>query len=152
VSYRPSKHDPKGTWARHLHAQRKARDLSQVAAFELVYERIGWSPKSRTAYGAIDMGLRAPKPDEATVLAAEFGWPPDPVDAEPTDDVPALVAAIRAQTDAITALVGRLDVLTEGQATAAGEMMRALGILGGRPGPQGTPPEGEREARGGTGR
>jgi len=97
VSYRPSKREPKGTWARHLHAQRKARDLSAVAAFELVYQRIGWSPKSRTAYVAIDMGDRPPKPEEATVLGAEFGWPPDPQDIEEDTTLAAALTALAAE-------------------------------------------------------
>lgn len=113
MSYRPSSKPPKGAWARHLHEQRRLRDLSQTQAFELVYERIGWSPKSRTAYVAIDMGDRKPKPDEVTVLGAEFGWPPDPIDLEPETDE-GLVAAIRDQTAAINRLVDRLEGLASG--------------------------------------
>lgn len=95
MSYRPSKFPPKGAWARHLHEQRRARDLSQTQAFEFVYERVGWSPKSRTAYVAIDMGDRQPKDGEAAVLAAEFGWPPEPQTAdEPPPDTAALVSVV----------------------------------------------------------
>jgi hypothetical protein len=93
---------------------------------------------------------RNPSPDNIDGLEQIFGT--EAPGADEGNDTAALVAAIQAQTTAINALVGRLDVLTEGQATAAGEMMRALGILGGRLGPQGTPREGEPEAHGGTGR
>ena len=96
--YRPSTSKPNGAWSRHLDEQRRLRDLSQTQAFELVYERVGWSPKSRTAYVAIDKGERQPKPHEAAVLADEFGWPTEsgePVTVAPPDD---LAAAIRALT------------------------------------------------------
>ena len=82
--------------------------------------------------------------------AAYEGRAPDPPPLQ--DAVRELVGELGRQTAAINALVDRLDVLTVGQATAAGEMMRALGILGGRLGPRGTPREGEPEAHGGTGR
>lgn len=109
--YRPSTTKPKGAWSRHLDEQRRLRDLSQTQAFELVYERIGWSRKSRTAYVAIDKGERQPKPDEATVLAAEFGWPPDQDEPAPAQGESALIAALGAQTTAINRLIERLDLL-----------------------------------------
>lgn len=74
---------------------------------------------------------------------------PEPAGA--TESTDALVAALTAQTEAINALVGRLDVLTAGQVTSAGEMMRALGILGGRLAPRGRRPEAAPEAPAGTG-
>lgn len=89
--YRPSKRPPKGVWARHLQEQRRLRDLSAVEAFELVYERIGWSPKSRTAYVAIDAGDRQPKGHEITVLGAEFGWPTETAE---TEEIPDLATAL----------------------------------------------------------
>lgn len=95
--YRPSKRPPRGAWARHLQEQRRLRDLSAVEAFELVYERIGWSRKSRTAYVAIDSGDRQPKDNEVTVLGAEFGWPT----AEDADPEPADSAAYLARIDAL---------------------------------------------------
>jgi hypothetical protein len=99
--YRPPSSQPRGAWARHLHEQRRSRDLSATQAFELVYERIGWSAKSRTAYVAIDSGDRQPKENEAAVLAEEFGWPPEP-DSAPVEDV-TLAAAILALTDELRA-------------------------------------------------
>jgi hypothetical protein len=110
--YRPSKRPPKGAWSRHLQEQRRVRDLSAVEAFELVFERIGWSRKSRTAYVAIDSGDRQPKGIEVTVLGAEFGWP-SAADAEPepVGETDALVAALREQTAAIDRLVSRLDAM-----------------------------------------
>lgn len=111
MSYRPPSKPPRGAWARHLHEQRAARDLSQTQAFELVFERIGWSAKSRTAYVAIDMGDRQPKGNEVTVLGAEFGWP-SAEDAEPeAGETDALVAALKEQTAAIDRLVSRLDAM-----------------------------------------
>ena len=75
--------------------------------------------------------------------AAYEGRDPEP---QPLQD------AIRDLVEAISALVGRLDVLTAGQATVAGEMMRALGVLGARPDLRETQPEDVRGVRGSTGR
>lgn len=97
VSYRPPSRPPRGEWAKHLHRVRRERDLSQQQAFELVQERLHISPKSRTVYYAIDMGDRQPKPSEAEVLAAEFGWPEEAPEAPAVSagDQAALVDAIR---------------------------------------------------------
>ena len=123
--YRPSKRPPRGAWARHLQEQRRLRDLSAVAAFELVYERIGWSRKSRTAYVAIDAGDRQPKGTEVTVLGAEFGWPPDPLDSDETPaDQAALVSALTAQTKAINDLVERLDSFVGPLGEVVADMLR----------------------------
>lgn len=111
--YRPSKKPPKGVWSRHLQEQRRLRDISAVVAFELVYERIGWSPKSRSAYVAIDSGDRQPKPEEARVLAEEFGWPPDP---EINDDLEGASLA-----SALLAIAGELRAAREERALAQAE-------------------------------
>lgn len=92
VSYRPPSTPPRGAWALHLHRIRQERDLSATQAFELVYERVGWSPKSRAAFVAIDQGRSQPSPEIAAVLAAEFGWPPEPGEVVETNDP--LAAAI----------------------------------------------------------
>jgi hypothetical protein len=151
--YRPPSTEPRGKWAKRIHEKRRAEGLSQTGAFELLGERLGFGPKSRFSYVALDMGTREPTEAEAKVLAAWLGgYPTDsaPDPATTTQPADALVAVLTRQAEAIEALVERLDVLTAGQATAAGEMMRALGILGGHPAPQGTPPVAEREARGDT--
>lgn len=128
--YRPLSRPPKGAWARHLQAQRERRDLSQVEAFELVSERIGWAPKSRTAYAAIDKGDRQPRGIEVTVLGAEFGWP-SAEDADPeVADQATLIAALAAQTAAINRLVDRLESLAPiaiRQGVAA--ELRAAGLI-----------------------
>ena len=107
----------------------------QTQAFEAVFERIGWSAKSRTAYVAIDMGERLPKPDEATVLGAEFGWPPDP---EVNDDLQdaTLASALLALTGELRA--SRLErESTEARLRAVEaelESLRAQPTGGGSPG------------------
>jgi len=140
--YRPSKRPPRGAWARHLQAERERRDLSAVAAFELVYERIGWSPKSRTAYVSIDQGDRQPKGIEVTVLGEEFGWPSaEDADPEVTDQA-ALIKALTAQTEAINRLVDRLESLAS-QAIRDGvaDELRAVGLAPASGGsPVATPP------------
>src|SRR5678815_3241758 len=74
------------------------------------------------------------------LIGAYEGKPPAPV---PLQD------AIKELAGDIRALVGRLDLLLVQQATAAEEMMRALGVIGGR-GPRGTPAADEPGARAGT--
>jgi len=101
--YRPSKDEPKGRWARHLHERRRLDNLSQMQAFELVQERMGWSRKSRASYVAIDMGTRQPRPEETTILAEEFGWPPDPEIDNDLED-PTLAAALNAMAAELAAI------------------------------------------------
>lgn len=124
--YRPPTRPPTGTWAVHLHDQRRRRDLSQTQAFELVRDPMGLSPKSRATYIALDMGDRQPREDEAAVLAAEFGWPPEPTSEaagaiESGDD---LGSAIRSQTEAIAALVAELQAEREERAKERAERVR----------------------------
>lgn len=94
---------PKGTWAVHIHEQRRKRGLSQTQAFNLVRERLHLSPSSRATYIALDMGDRQPRQEEAEVLAAEFGWPPEPTPAplETTESRGSVAEAIDRQTAAL---------------------------------------------------
>lgn len=101
--YRPPSRAPKGAWARHLHQQRRERGLSQAQAFELVYEGLHLSKRSRAVYTALDMGDRQPRPKEAEYLASVFGWPPD-ADAEPEAATPDLAAAVMALTVELEAM------------------------------------------------
>jgi hypothetical protein len=92
---------------------RKERNWSQQRAFEALREGLGFGPKSRASYAAIDMGKRPPTMGESAFLVSYFGKSPDdlPEVPEPTEPVDALVAALTAQTEAISALVTRLDSL-----------------------------------------
>ena len=138
--YRPPKDEPKGRWARHLHEQRRLRDLSQMQAFELVYERMEWSPKSRASYVAIDMGTRQPSPAEATILGAEFGWPPDPEvnddlqDATLASALLAIAAELREARQERSAVAQRLDEI---EAVLDGLVARATRDGDGQPAPHG---------------
>lgn len=91
---------------------RQDRDWSQTQAFEALREGLQFGPKSRASYIALDMGHRPPRPDEQEYLVGYFGKSPDdlPAPVEPTEPADALVAAIHAQTEAINALVARLDI------------------------------------------
>jgi hypothetical protein len=114
--YRPPNRPPKRAWARHLHEVRRERKLSQTQAFELVYEGLGLSPKSRAVYVAIDMGDRQPTAREAEYLASVFGWPPDIEEAEPpATDQAALIAALDRQSAAMEALVAMMAPVVLGQ-------------------------------------
>lgn len=111
TSYRPPSREPKGRWARHIHAVRRARGWSQTAGFEAVREGMGLSPKSRAAYIAVDMGERQPTPKEEAALIAVYGLPPEASEMplEATESGDALVEAIRAQTKAMLALVAAIE-------------------------------------------
>lgn len=71
--YRPPSSEPRGKWARAIHAKRRAEQISQTAAFEVLGPRLGLGPKSRSAYIALDMGEREPSEAEANVLAEWLG-------------------------------------------------------------------------------
>lgn len=135
--YRPPSSDPRGRWAKHIHAVRKARGWNQTRAFEEWHVGLGLAPKSRTAYLNLDMGKRQPKPHEEAYLVSQIGPPPDEEPAfEPApSDMAALVAALERQTEAINQLVGQLDLLAsqairEGVADALREAAEARGVGG----------------------
>lgn len=132
VSYRPPSRPPTGAWAIHLHSVRRERGLSQQQAFELVQPALGISPKSRAVYVALDMGRRQPNEDEARVLAAEFGWPPEGIEADAVaTDQAAIVTALDRQTDAITALVDELRLARLRQETFDEQVLQLLAALAG---------------------
>jgi transcriptional regulator with XRE-family HTH domain len=116
---------PRGRWAWFLQRMRQERGWSQQRAFEELRVGLHLGPKSRASYRAIDIGERLPTPAEQEFFVKYFRKSPDdfPEAVEPTEPADALVEALRSQTEAISALVSGLDVLTVGQATAAGEMM-----------------------------
>lgn len=97
--YRPPSTEPKGRWARHIHAFRKAQGWSQTRGFEAVRDGLGLSEKSRSAYIAIDQGLREPKPSEEAALAAVYGWPTEDAPTAATEGEPTLAAALIALAD-----------------------------------------------------
>lgn len=129
--YRPPSTEPKGRWARHIHAFRKAQGWSQTRGFEAVRAGLGLGEKSRAAYIAIDQGLRAPKPSEEEALAAVYGWPSD----EPAPEVAlegqdALLAEIRALRLAVEA---QTEAQTRGMAGLGAALTAVFLQLGGQP-------------------
>ena len=150
--YRPPSTEPRGAWARAIHAKRRAEGISQTGGFEVLGPLLGMGPRSRAAYRAIDMGDRPPRPDEAEVLAEWLGyWPSEATEsASPaaSDGVglAELAEAIRDQAQAINDLarqVAALSVRTldEELAEATGDYVRAhvlealqaLGVVAGLP-------------------
>lgn len=113
--YRPPSTEPKGRWARHIHAYRKAHGINATRAFELWHEGLGLAAKSRTAYLAIDKGERQPTGPEAEYLASQIGWPEeDEEEADPTHSGEAGLAK------AISLLVDELQAMRqEREATEA---------------------------------
>jgi hypothetical protein len=89
---------------------RRDLDWSQQQAFEALRDGLKLGPKSRASYIAIDMGKRAPTLKEQEFLVDYFGKSPDdfPDEPGPTERTDVLVAALRGQTDAISALVAEL--------------------------------------------
>lgn len=123
TGYRPPSNEPKGRWAKHIHAVRRERGWSQTRGFEAVREGLGLGPKSRAAYIPLDDGRRAPSASEEAVLADVYGWPPESPTEPPerpesgVTGLDALVAAIAEQTRVMGELVKELRVargVTEG--------------------------------------
>lgn len=127
---------------------RKDRDWSQTRAFEELREGLHFGPKSRSAYIALETGQRQPTTDEQKYLIGYFGKTPDDVPEPIRAPNPMLEVAdaIRAQTEAINALVGLLEPLvsTAGERVdiRLGALEAELQSLRARPragGPQGPP-------------
>lgn len=120
TGYRPPSKEPKGRWARHIHAKRREFGWSQTRGFEAVREGMGLSEKSRAAYIAIDMGDRQPTAAEETVLIAVYGIPEEPAQKEAGPALSgeagyqSVVAAIDRQTAAIVAAIQGRDAVLEG--------------------------------------
>jgi hypothetical protein len=140
--YRPPSTEPRGKWAIALHAKRKAEGISQTEGFELLGPRLGFSPKSRAAYIAIDMGTRQPSESEAVVLADWLGyWPDDSSMAssggattqpELAAYLEANTAALREQTAAFLTLAASIDRMANGVTGAVGGFAEVLGPVAAR--------------------
>lgn len=128
TGYRPPSKEPKGRWARHIHAKRRELGWSQTRGFEAVREGMGLSEKSRAAYIAVDMGDRQPTAKEEAALIAVYGIPEEPQDAlEATETPDGLVEAIRAQTAAMLALVEEIRLSRAEELVSREALMTALG-------------------------
>ena len=110
---------------------RKDRDWSQQQGFEALREGLGFGPKSRASYVAIDMGKRPPTTDEAKFLVRYFGKSPDDIpdaipEAEPNA---ALVTALQAQVKALESIIEemRLQRIQQHESTEA--LLRAMGAI-----------------------
>ena len=103
--YHPPSEEPRGRWARHIHAVRRERNWSATRGFEAVREGLGLSPKSRAAYLPFESGERTPTPKEEAVLAAVYGWPPEsPTEALDATETPdSVLAAVSLLLDEIRA-------------------------------------------------
>lgn len=97
TGYRPPSREPKGRWARHIHARRRAEGWSQTRGFEAVQKAgLGLGEKSRSAYIAIDMGDRQPTAAEERALLAVYGPPPESEpEPAPSSEISELAASIR---------------------------------------------------------
>jgi len=108
--YRPPSTEPRGKWAKRIHEKRRAEGLSQTGAFELLRERLGFGPKSRFSYTALDMGTREPNDHEAAVLAEWLGGYPDEIMSSP-DNGSTSVSGLGALNDQLAEqnrLIGQL--------------------------------------------
>lgn len=103
MGYRPPSVEPRGAWAKAIHRKRRELNISQQRAFELLGPSLGFGPKSRAAYVALDLGTRPPTEAESKVLAEWLGGYPDdePITAGTEGDTPAVPAAYLARIDAL---------------------------------------------------
>ena len=101
--YRPPSTEPRGKWARAIHAKRRELGLSQTGGFEVLGERLGLGPKSRAAYVAIDLGQRLPTDAEAAVIADWLG-------GYPADDMETSGSVLNAGPD-VSSYLTRIDSL-----------------------------------------
>lgn len=138
--YRPPSRPPKTAWARHLDSVRRREDWSAQEMFEKAAADLGYSPKSRTAFLPY-LEDREPTAAAAAVLRRHFGDPPPDAaqpEPEPTpQDV--LIAAMLAQTNAITALVEEMRLHRERDQDAARAMLDAAKALVSAQRPPATP-------------
>lgn len=139
--------EQRGRYGRWLVAAREARgwDTAQKARDALAAAgiRIGTS-----AYAEYESGSKVPSRNHLPKLVEFWGPVPDDDAARDSD----LVAAINAQTAAITALVEELRLSRGSQVKATEVAFQALGALGAAQGRSGTPDGSEPQARAGTGR
>jgi hypothetical protein len=105
---------------------REDRGWSQQRAFEELRFGLQFGPKSRASYRALDIGTRIPTIAEQEFIVGFFGKSPDdlPDLIEPTEPADALVAALTAQTEAINALVERLDSFVGPLGEVVADMLR----------------------------
>lgn len=122
---------------------------------ETLRRETGWSP-ARTTYARWESGAARPEPENLARVVAFYearGIPgPDAVTNEPANEQADLIAAIKAQTEAMVALVEELRLSRQAQVTATDVAFQALGALGRSPDPRETPLGTEPEAHAGTGR
>lgn len=151
--YRPSSNPPQTAWARHLDKVMRENSWSRVILFEKVGAELGYGPKSRSALLPLLVD-KDPTDAQAAVLRRHFGEPAaemqDPAGAKESGDP--LIAALNAQTAAISALVAELALSRAAQVEATAVAFQALGSLAGAPALRGTPRDTERESHAGTGR
>lgn len=121
-------------WKRYLIRQREAKGWSQSRAFEELHALLGYGPRSRASYVALEAG-RLPDPDQQAALVRFYGTGPEETDyADPPDILAGsdVIAALDRQTAAIerqTAMLERtlavVAALAAGQSLAEAEPERA---------------------------
>ena len=143
MGYRPPSVEPRGAWAKAIHRKRRELNISQQRAFEMLGPALGFGPKSRAAYIALDMGQRPPTEAESKVLAEWLGaYPEEPHTAgSDTGDTPPFdPAAYLTRMDALA--VALTDLVVELRSSrqerdAIEERLRALEAAARLRGPSG---------------
>jgi hypothetical protein len=150
--------NPIGEWLRETRLRQitpgKRKPWSQDYLLERMQEEVGWS-SHRPNYSKYETGKSKPEPDTLDKFIAFWtarGEPGPDLSPKRVQEPPAdpLAAAIRAQTEAITALVEELRLARLQQVEVSEVALRAIGALGaGRDLPR-TPDGAEHEAAQGT--
>lgn len=102
----------RGRWGRWLYLQRWNAGRQTQDSVRATLEKIG-HPISVAYYSEMESGKTIPNEEWQTVFVRLWGSPPEaePEQPEVASDTAALIAAMTAQTEAITALVGELRLM-----------------------------------------
>lgn len=131
-----------------------ARAWTVDTFLETLQEETGWAP-ARTTYARWESGAARPEPENLERVVrfyAARGIPGPGALPEPASEQADLIAAIKAQTAAMVALVEELKLSRQAQVSATDVAFQALGALGRSPDPRETRLDTEPEAHAGTGR
>lgn len=111
---------PTHAWGRFLAAKRVERGWTQKQAFAFFSanypDAFDWRGESVTAYGNLERGPNDPDAKKQAAFLTEFGLatiPDEYLDDSQSAEEMTLVAAIRAQTDAISELAAQVKALVD---------------------------------------
>lgn len=132
MGYRPPSVEPRGAWAKAIHRKRRELNVSQQRAFEMLGASLGFGPKSRAAYIALDMGQRPPTEAESKVLAEWLGGYPEEPSTAGSDigrHTPFDPAAYLERIDALVGSVSELVAEVRAARQERDDLLERVGAL-----------------------